>query len=136
MLSAGRPWAGSRSASGRRRKEDHALGVPGPLEKVADHGRSPSPAVLGSGNRRPHPLIELAAELLDQPFLLFGHLRIPLGEQDVSMTGLEAEQLHGPDYASGATAQRPSVDARAVREPEHVDRPRAGAHPPQTPADR
>src|SRR5205823_582541 len=56
-------------AAGRAREEDHAFGVAGNVvERPGDLRLAPAPAVRG-GDRGPHPLVELAAELLDERLL-------------------------------------------------------------------
>ena len=50
-------------------------------------------AGLGRGHRGPHPLVELAAELLDQALLVLAHARVALGEEDLPMTRLHAQEL-------------------------------------------
>ena len=53
-------------------------------------------AVLaGHRDGRPHALIELAAELLDEQLLLLGHLDVPFGDQHLTVSGLHAKEPHG-----------------------------------------
>ena len=77
------------------REEDHPLGVARDLGEVAHHRRLVAPAGSLGRDRRPHPLVELAAELLDQPLLVLGDLEVALGEQHVAVPRLHADELHG-----------------------------------------
>src|SRR6188472_281165 len=81
--------------SGRAREEDHPFGVARDLLERLDH---PCLAAPGSGALRdggPHALIELAAEFLDQPLLLLGHLDVPFRNEQLTVSGLHAKEPHG-----------------------------------------
>src|SRR5205823_6624565 len=82
------------SAAGGAREEDDAVGVRRDLPvALHEHGLADAGAGLGGGDGRPHPLVELAAELLDQALLVLAHARIALGEEDLPMTRLHAQEL-------------------------------------------
>src|SRR5918999_608416 len=54
---------------------------------------APAAAAVGRGNRGPHAVVELAAELLDQALLLLADPRVALGEEDLPVTWLHAQEL-------------------------------------------
>src|SRR4051794_10843845 len=84
----------ARSAACPAGEEDPPLGLGRDLVVCLDHPRLATP-VVGSGlrARRPHALVELAAELLDEPLLVLAHGRIALGQEDLSMSRLHTEEL-------------------------------------------
>src|SRR5688500_8109937 len=102
----------ARSAAGRAREEDHAVGAGRNLVELVDH-HGLAPAAPGRMRRhgRPHALVELAAELLDEALLVLAHLRIPLREEDLAVAGAHPQELHRPE--------------RLCQPPEGVHRPRA-----------
>ena len=119
------------------RKEDHALRLDRNVAEVLDELRLATPAAgVRRRDRRPHALVELAPELLDEALLVLLHARIALGEENLTMTGLHAQELdrsllRGPSrVARSAVGGGLSIMARrgarlAVREADGVDR--AGA---------
>src|SRR5436190_18192409 len=62
------------SASGRAREEDDAVGVARDLVECLDHLSLAAAAVARERHGRPHALVELLAERLDQALLLGGHV--------------------------------------------------------------
>ena len=82
------------AATGGAGKEDHALGVSGNVGKALDQLRLAPPTGRLGRHGGPHPGVQLAPERLDQLPLLLGDLHVPLGEHDLAMTGLHAQQLH------------------------------------------
>src|SRR5688500_6203221 len=82
------------SAAGGAREEDHALRVRRNLRILPDQlGLAPAAARVGGGDRRPHPLVELAAKLLHEALLVLAHPRVALGEEHLAVTGLHAQEL-------------------------------------------
>src|SRR6185437_14886242 len=66
------------------------------LGVVADHLSFPAAvARRDRGHSGPHPLVELAAKLLDEALLVLANLRVSLGEQNLSEPGLHAKELDG-----------------------------------------
>ena len=61
--------------------------------------RRPLPG-FRDGHGGPHPLVQLAAELLDEPLLVLTDPRIALGEQNLAVSGLHAQEPHEPDYVT------------------------------------
>src|SRR3954454_9726183 len=83
------------SAAGRTREEDHALCLAWHFRVVLHHDRLPATrSRVGGRHGGPHPLIELAAEFLDEKRFLLADLRVTLGEQHLSEAGFHAQQLH------------------------------------------
>src|SRR5688500_9459358 len=73
-----------RSAAGGAREEDDAVGTGGDLAVLVDrHGLAAAAARRVGGDGRPHALVELAAELLDQPLLVLAHFGIALRQEDL-----------------------------------------------------
>ena len=105
--------------AGRAREEDHALGVARDVGEVAHHPRL-APAARGRRrHRRPHAELELAPELLDEPLLVLAHARIALGEQDLAVPGLHAQEPHASEYArdracAATVRARARLDGAAV----------------------
>src|SRR3954471_19205056 len=81
------------SARGAR-EEDDSAGLARDLLELAHHLGLP-PAALGlHRDRGPHPLLELAAELRDEPLLVLAHLDVALGDQLLSIARAHPQELH------------------------------------------
>src|SRR5215210_3959938 len=79
--------SGGRSAAGGPREEDHALGLGWDIGVLLDHLRlSPAAAGVRHRDRRPHALVELAAELLDEALLVLLHAGIAFGKEHLTVT--------------------------------------------------
>src|SRR4051794_21873835 len=91
------------SAAGRTREEDHALCLAWHFRVVLHHDRlATTRGRVDCRNGGPHPLVELAAEFLDEGFVLLTDTRVALSEEDLSVAGLHAQQLHeGTDLMTG-----------------------------------
>ena len=89
------------TAAGRAREEDHAVGVAGDVLEVLDHLRLAPAGLAGERDRGPHAQVELGAEGLDELALLLADLGIALGDENLTVAGLHAEELH-----AAATALR------------------------------
>src|SRR3954454_5792773 len=77
------------------REEDDAAGVARDLLERAHHLELP-PTPLGlHRDRGPHPLLELAPELGDQPLLVLVELDVSLGDQLLTVPRTHAQELHG-----------------------------------------
>src|SRR3954454_13389830 len=76
------------------REEDDAVGVARDLVERAHELGLPAPPGPVERHRGPEALVELLAEGLDQGALVLGALDVALGEQDLAMAGLHAQQLH------------------------------------------
>src|SRR2546430_835831 len=94
--SAGGPW-----------EEDHAVGVTRYLVEALDHSRFAPAAWSALGNRRPHPEVELPAELLDQPLLVLWGLDVALGDERLAVARLHAEEPHDHGRLCQSTAMWP-----------------------------
>src|SRR5947209_14344354 len=112
-------------AAGRAREEDHALGVTGYVLEGLDDLCLPA---AGGARRhgRPHTLVELAPELVDQRLLVLLHLDVALGEQDLAISGLHTQQLHDHRLCQRAWPARPATGLS----PRGGGRPPAPARPP------
>src|ERR671937_47208 len=89
-----RSISSSAGAAGGAREEDHAVGVAGNvLEGPGDLRLAPA-APVGGRHRRPHSLVQLAAELLDERLLLLGDVDIALGDQHLAVPRLHAQEPH------------------------------------------
>src|SRR5215212_11362932 len=87
------------------REEDHALGVRRDVRVVLDHVRlAASAAGVPYRDGGPHPLVELAPELFDKLLLVLTDPRIALGEQNLTVPGLHAQELHRVDYVTRVPA--------------------------------
>src|SRR3954451_1378222 len=87
--------ASSTSAAGGSREEDHAIRLPRHLCVVLHHHRFTTPRVgVDRRDGSPHALVELAAEFLDEQLFLGLNPRVALSEQNLSVPGLHAQQLH------------------------------------------
>src|SRR3954471_11749639 len=82
------------AAAGRAREEDDSLGVARDLVERLDHLRLAPAVARRHRHRSPHALLELLAERLDEKLLVGGDLDVALGQQDLSVTGLHAQELH------------------------------------------
>ena len=99
--------AASASAAARGlREEDDPLGVARDLVEVAHHPRLTAPGRARRRYRRPHALVELVSEGLDQLELLLGHRDVALREEHLPMTGLHPQQPHrlGPIMSKRSVA--------------------------------
>src|SRR5918996_3755290 len=85
---------GGSSAARGAREEDDPVGPGGDVAVGLHQLRlAPAAAAVRRGHGGPHALVELAAELLDEPLLLLADLRVPLGEEDLSVAWLHAQEL-------------------------------------------
>ncbi len=75
-------------------EEDHTLGITRHVVKALDHLSLTPSLRRGGGHGGPHTGIELAAEGGDQLGLLRRHLKVTLGQQHLTMAGLETQELH------------------------------------------
>ena len=107
--------AGARGSPRGRREEDDALGALGDLLEVADHRRLVAARLGGERHGRPHPQLELAAELGDQALLVLGELRVALGKQDVAVSRCHSQQLHAPIIAYALCAPKELGQRRAAQ---------------------
>src|SRR4051794_7869568 len=83
-----------RAARGAR-EEDDAAGVARDVLERADHLGLP-PAALGlHRDGGPHPLLELAPELLDEHPLVLGEADIAFGDHLLAIPGPHPQELHG-----------------------------------------
>src|SRR6059058_1338651 len=94
-------------AAGRGWEENDALGVARDLAEGPHELRLAAAAGPGRGHRGPHALVELGPEGLDQLALLRGDLGIALGQQDLAVAGLHAQELHAPPIMTKPTGQEP-----------------------------
>src|SRR3954452_22793696 len=76
----GSPTCSARAARGAR-EEDHAVGRARDVLERADHLGLAAPGPVRDRYGRPHALLELAAELVDEALLVLGHLDVALGDQ-------------------------------------------------------
>src|SRR3954469_10240069 len=114
------------------REEDDAAGVPRDLLDRAPHLRLP-PAGLGDRrHRRPHAVVQLAAEELDEALLVLGDIDVALGDQLLAGARSHAEELHRTDYARGAAACRRS----RAPDGERCRRPNTSTGPAPAPSSR
>ena len=82
------------SAARGAREEDDAIGGPGDVLERADHlGLAPA-GLRHHGDGRPHALLELVPELLDETLLVVGDLHVTLGDQLLAVTRAHAQELH------------------------------------------
>src|SRR3954471_24123897 len=82
-----------RSARGPR-GEDHSIrGARNVLERPHHLGLAPAARVLDR-DRRPHPLLELAPELLDEHLLVLADLDVALGDQLLAISRAHAQELY------------------------------------------
>src|SRR4051812_977931 len=96
-VTGGRPLGG---AAGGAREEDHPGGLARDVLERVDHLGLAPPGRRGHGDRGPHALVELAAELLDEPALVLADVEVALGDQLLAVTRPHAEELHGRDYVT------------------------------------
>src|SRR3954471_24793135 len=76
------------------REEDHPVGGARDLLERAHHLGLPAAALGLHRDRGPHPLLELAAELRDEPLLVLAHLDVALGDQLLSIARAHPQELH------------------------------------------
>src|SRR5687768_11142002 len=76
------------------REEDDAIRGDGDVLERGHHLRLAPPGLGRQRHRRPHPAIELAAELLDQALCVLGDLRVALGDELLTVARAHAEELH------------------------------------------
>src|SRR3954470_20104326 len=118
-----------RPARCAREEDDPAGGARDVLERP--HHLGLSPAALGlHRDRGPHPLLELAAELLDEHLLVLADLDVALGDQLLAISRTHAQELHARIMSRPPRQliRHPSPDA----DTEHVHRagpPPDGAMP-------
>src|SRR3954471_19038255 len=94
-----------RSARGPR-EEDHSIrGARNVLERPHHLGLAPARRALDR-DRRPHPLLELAPELLDEHPLVLAGLDVALGDQLLAIPRAHAQELHRPHYVTRVTPVR------------------------------
>src|SRR5947209_19819670 len=83
------------SAAGRTREEDHALCFARDLRVVLHHECfTATGGRIGRRHGGPHPLVELAVELLDEQLLLALDARVAFGEEYLYIPWLQPPQLH------------------------------------------
>src|SRR5215217_3517847 len=108
--------SGAWSAAGGAREEDHALGLGRDLGVLLHHLRlTPAAAGVRDRDRGPHALVKLATELLDEALLVLLHAGIALGEENLTVPGLHAQELHHRhrlDYVTRRETTRPVRLAR------------------------
>ena len=88
------------------------------------------------GHRRPHPLVELAAELLDQRLLLLGDLDIALGDELLAEARTHAKELHRRATIPQWSWLQAMPGVRPRGQAQDVDRTRAAPDPAQAVANR
>src|SRR4051794_40306697 len=81
-------------AAGRAREEDDALGVARDLVERLDHLRLAPATSRAARHGGPEALVELAAELLHEALLLLGHVDVALRDENLTVPGLHAQELH------------------------------------------
>src|SRR4051794_34139038 len=84
-----------RGPARRAREEDDPAGVARDVLERAHHLGLPAAAHGLHRDRRPHPLLELAPELRDQPLLVLLELDVSLGDQLLAVARTHAQELHG-----------------------------------------
>src|SRR3954470_17939261 len=115
-----------RPARCAREEDDPAGGARDVLERP--HHLGLSPAALGlHRDRGPHPLLELAAELLDEHLLVLADLDVALGDQLLAISRTHAQELHA--RIMSRAPRRLLARRRADRPAQHVhgSRPLADA---------
>src|SRR3954470_14335611 len=118
-----------RSARGAWEEDDSIRGARNVLERPHHLGLTPTARVLDR-DRRPHPLLELAPELLDEHLLVLADLDVALGDQLLAIPRAHAQELHARIMSRPPRQliRHPSPDA----DTEHVHRagpPPDGAMP-------
>src|SRR4051812_37253372 len=88
-----------RSARGPREEDDPISGARDVLERPHHLGLAPTRGALDR-NRRPHPLLELAPELLDEHLLVLADLDVALGDQLLAIPRAHAQELHARHYVT------------------------------------
>ena len=91
--------ATARPARGAR-EEDHSAGVARDLVERAHQLGLTTACLRLDRNRRPHPLLELAAELLDEPLLVLADLDVTLGDQLLAVARAHSQELHTWHYVT------------------------------------
>src|SRR6185312_16299638 len=94
-----------RSARCAREEDDPIGGARDVLERPHHLGLTPAARALDR-NRRPHALLELAPELLDEHLLVLADLDVALGDQLLAIPRAHAQELHGPHYVTPASPDR------------------------------
>src|SRR5215213_4070729 len=77
------------------REEDDPAGVARDVLERAHQLGLPTAALGLHRDRGPHPLLELAPELGDQPLLVLLELDVSLGDQLLAVARTHAQELHG-----------------------------------------
>src|SRR5829696_1748982 len=90
------------SAAGGAREEDDAIGGAWDVLERTDHLGLAAARLGLHRDRGPHPLVELAAELRDEPLLVLGQLDVALGDQLLAVAGAHAQELHVAIMSRGA----------------------------------
>src|SRR4051794_6837135 len=86
---------GSAGAAGGPREEDHAIRGLRDLLERRDH-LGLAPAGLGlDRNCGPHPLLELAPELLHEALLVLGDVDVAFGDELLAVARPHPQELHG-----------------------------------------
>src|SRR5919197_813076 len=114
------------------REEDDAVGRARDLVEGADQLRLATAALVHHRHRRPHALVELAAELLHKALGVLGDIEIAFGDQLLAMPRTHAQELHPWRLwqRAGACSGTTEWGARTLAEREHIDGPGARAEGP------
>src|SRR3954447_22105617 len=96
-----------RPARGAREEDDPAGGARNVLERPHHLGLPPA-ALRLHRNRGPHPLLELALELLDEHLLVLADLDVALGDQLLTISGTHAQNLNDRHYVTPAAPADPA----------------------------
>src|SRR3954470_18742128 len=96
-----------RPARCAREEDDPAGGARDVLERP--HHLGLSPAAFGlHRNGGPHPLLQLALELLDEHLLVLADLDVALGDQLLAIPRTHAQELHARHYVTRAAPADPA----------------------------
>src|SRR3954447_12416126 len=95
-----------RPARGAREEDDPAGGARNVLERPHHLGLPPA-ALRLHRNRGPHPLLQLALELLDEHLLVLADLDVALGDQLLAIPRTHAQELHARHYVTRAATACP-----------------------------
>src|SRR5215210_1387231 len=90
---------GPSSAARRPREEDHSLCPGRDLAVLPDQrGLAATAARVDRGDRRPHALVELSAELRHEPLLVLANPAVALRQKQLALPGLHAQEA---DHRAG-----------------------------------